>query len=172
MELIDYAIEQVIELAKVKQVMGGWEAEALGVIVNRDEREDDCDYDMDEVMIDLLMEYIKDNYSWQKIVIAIQEDYDLDSFNHSWDESYVSVGRNYSWLVVTDYEADQMASDRAREYCYSEIMTQIPIHLHRYFNVNEWIEDHEGDRGEWLSHNNGYEAEFWLGTENVYIYLQ
>lgn len=165
-DLMDYAlVEDIEEIMEVEETPDGWVASALG------EKSEPCA--TEEEAIEALESYISDYYSWQQIVVALYEDYNLSDMNtSSWgDESRIYCGHR-EWLVLTDEEADEETHQRIVGYIDDIVFSEIPGTYHRYFDLEKFVDDNNSDRGSWLSSYDGEENEYQLGMELVFIYRQ
>ena len=81
-----------------------------------------------------------------------------------------SAINNNDWLVLTDDEADRLASDYAESYV-EEALQEIPKHLQRYFDSELFISDtlSEG-RGHILADSDDYEREQTINGTTYYLY--
>ena len=74
------------------------------------------------------------------------------------------------WLVLTDDEADSLASDSVEVYA-EDALQEIPKHLQRYFDSDLFISDtlSEG-RGHLLAYYDGDEREQTINGTTYYLY--
>lgn len=74
----------------------------------------------------------------------------------AWD---IDVGGE-AYLVCTDAAADSLWDQSLDSYCEELVLSEIPSHLHNYFDVERWKDDARDDgRGQSLSSYDGDEAE-------------
>ena len=77
---------------------------------------------------------------------------------------------NYDWLVLTDDEADRLASDYAESYV-EEALQEIPEHLQRYFDSELFLSDRLSEgRGHLLAYWDSYEREQTVNGTTYYLY--
>ena len=77
---------------------------------------------------------------------------------------------NDDWLVLTDDEADKLASDYAESYV-EDALQEIPEHLQRYFDSELFISDTLSDgRGHLLAHWDSEEREQTVNGTIYYLY--
>jgi len=67
---------------------------------------------------------------------------EIDEPHNKWDqEAHLYKQGRYEYRVLTEDEAEQDAADYARNECDEFALSQIPETLHRYFDVDEYVED-------------------------------
>ena len=97
-------------------------------------------------------------------VLALMVEYDLyysDAKTAIYDKD---------WLVLTDDEADRLASDYASDYV-NDALRDIPDHLQRYFNAELYHSDTIYDgRGHLLAHWDSKEREQTINGTTYYLY--
>lgn len=75
-----------------------------------------------------------------------------------------------NWLVLTDEEADSLASEQADVYV-NDALRDIPDHLQRYFNAELYHSDTIYDgRGHLLAHWDSEEREQTINGTTYYLY--
>lgn len=85
------------------------------------------------------------------------------------DTCYEAEGAEY--LVLTDYEADELHDEQLEYYIEECIMPEIPEYLRCYFDDERWKNDAEMDgRGHSISSYDGCEYEAEVNGEVYYIY--
>ena len=90
-----------------------------------------------------------------------------DDLYYSDAESAIS---NDDWLVLTDDEADKLASEQADIYV-NDALRDIPDHLQRYFNAELYRSDTLYDgRGPLLAYWDSYERDQTINGTTYYLY--
>lgn len=161
-KLMQYALEEVRERAEVEEDERRYTATFAGVISDEASSEGGA--------LDNLEGHIDDNFTWQQIVIAISEDFSLDDLSYTYNDSEVSCGPRFTWLVLTESESNQAILDHLNNYLDEFVLPEIPQKYHTYFDREAWIRDNEADACSELATHDGNEKTFTLGTEEVYIY--
>lgn len=105
------------------------------------------DVDQDEEKILALMEHTGDGYS------ECESHIDLDRYR-----------------VYTDEEANDALNNALDEYCEDHILSQIPDYLQQYFDIEDWKDDNNSDRGFYLGQSDGAEHEETINGNAYYIY--
>ena len=117
----------------------------------------------DGTIFDFYAEFIRNDLEDQYLALAINNDiYYSEAINLIDSEEY--------W-VLTDDEADEKAELEA-QYYLEEALSQIPDHLHGYFDHDKYISDYiSDDRGYLLDTYSGSEDSITLDNDSVfYIY--
>ena len=73
------------------------------------------------------------------------------------------------YLVMTDSEADQWEQD-GLENLFEEQTYEVPEHLTRFMDVDKFVQEYSGNRGENISGYDGQEYEQEFEGETYYIY--
>lgn len=103
--------------------------------------------DQDEERILALMEHTGDNW---------------------WDcEKHIEKS---AYLVLTDAEADEKTEEYLESYLEEIILPELNPTEQQYFDKEEWIEDHNSDRGLCLSYTDGHEYCETINKTTYYIY--
>ena len=97
-------------------------------------------------------------------VIALMQNTDVN-----WDEADSAMGIDYK--VFTDDEA-QKEFDASVESSVDDVIAELPDHLQRYFDREEYIYDNFNDRGAQLNYYDGCEYEETVNGTTYYIYKQ
>jgi hypothetical protein len=85
-------------------------------------------------------------------------------------DSTVSEGSK-EYLVLTEEEADDTFVALLDDYIESEILPQIPQHLHYYFDDNSFTNDHKTwGRGNHIATYDGDELEVSVNNTQYYVY--
>lgn len=127
----------------------------------------DCDESMDEEAR-LLSFYenviLHDVYEDKEKILALME-HTGDEYSEC--ESHIYLDR---YRVYTDSEANDALDEALDSYCEEHILSQIPSHLHQYFDDEEWKDDNSSDRGHYLGQSDGDEYEETINGNTYYIY--
>lgn len=114
-------------------------------------------------IFDFYTEFIRDDLEDQYLALAI--------YNDIYYSEAVDLIDSEEYWVLTDEEADEKAELEA-QYYLEDALSQIPDHLHRYFDDDKYISDKiYEDRGWLLDTYNGSEDSITLDNGSVfYIY--
>ncbi len=117
----------------------------------------------DGTIFDFYTEFIRNDLEDQYLALAINNDI--------YYSEAVDLVDSEEYLVLTDDEADEKAELEA-QYYLEEALSQVPEHLHRYFDDDKYISDCIFDgRGYLLNIYNGSEDSITLDNGSVfYIY--
>ena len=117
----------------------------------------------DWTIFDFYAEFIRDDLEDRYLALTINKDI-------YYSEAVDLVDSEDYW-VLTDDEADEKAELEAHYYL-EDALSQVPDHLHKYFDADEYISDYISDgRGYLLDTYNGYEDSITLDNGSVfYIY--
>ena len=117
----------------------------------------------DWTIFDFYAEFIRDDLEDRYLALTINKDI-------YYSEAVDLVDSEDYW-VLTDDEADEKAELEAHYYL-EDALSQVPDHLHKYFDADEYISDYISDgRGYLLDTYNGYEDSITLDNGLVfYIY--
>ena len=117
----------------------------------------------DGTIFDFYAEFIRNDLEDQYLALTINNDI-------YYSEAVDLVDSEEYW-VLTDDEADEKAELEA-QYLLEDALSQIPNHLHLYFDDDNYISDIiSNDRGYLLDTYNGYEDSITLDNGSVfYIY--
>lgn len=97
------------------------------------------------------------------IALCLACDWNLDDIKEGYDEKHYDVGKNYSYLVVTDEEADELWDQELDNYI--DECLEIPDAIRNYFDEEKWKDDARGDgRASSLSTYNDSEEEIDLAS--------
>lgn len=98
--------------------------------------------------------------------VALMQHLDSEDYDECVD---LIASRDY--LVLTYYEAHTKAWEYAEDYCNDSVLSQIPEHLHYYFDSERWIEDYINEGlGPILASCDGEEHEEDVNDTTYYIY--
>lgn len=111
----------------------------------------------------IIPDVIDNDQDYEK-VLALMEHADYD-----WDQAESEIGSNFK--VLTDEEATK-AFDDSVESSVDDAIAELPDHLQRYFNREEYIYDNFDDRGAQLNSYDGQEHEVSINGTTYYIYEQ
>lgn len=110
------------------------------------------------------------------IAVAINESYCLNDFYTSYGFDYDICGDaiqldGKEWMVIDDYQADQMMYDYAESYL-DDALYEVPDYLRDYFDSEKYIDDYISDcsRGEAIACYDGLEHFVEVGNETLYVY--
>ena len=117
----------------------------------------------DWTIFDFYAEFIRDDLEDRYLALTINKDI-------YYSEAVDLVDSEDYW-VLNDDEADEKAELEAHHYL-EDALSQVPDHLHKYFDADEYISDYIADgRGYLLDTYNGYEDSITLDNGLVfYIY--
>ena len=117
----------------------------------------------DGTIFDFYAEFIRNDLDDQYLALAIYNDI------HYFEA--VDLIDSEEYWVLTDDEADEKA-ELAAQYYLEDALSQVPEHLHRYFDDDQYISDCiSRGRGYLLDTYNGYEDSITLDNDSVfYIY--
>lgn len=117
----------------------------------------------DGTIFDFYAEFIRDNLDDKYLALAINNDI-------YYSEAVDLIDSEEYW-VLTDDEADEKAKLEAYYYL-EDALSQVPDHLHNYFDDDKYISDYISDgRGYLLGIYNGSEDSITLDNGSVfYIY--
>ena len=117
----------------------------------------------DGTIFDFYAEFIRNDLEDQYLALAINNDI--------YYSEAVDLVDSEDYLVLTDEEADEKA-ELAAQYYLEEALSQVPEHLHRYFDDDNYISNCISDgRGYLLDTYNGSEDSITLDNGSVfYIY--
>lgn len=117
----------------------------------------------DGTIFDFYIGFIRPNLEDQYLALAIYKDI-------YYSEAVDLIDSEKYW-VLTDDEADEKAEQYAHESA-EDAQQEIPPHLQRYFDEDEYIRDViSSSRGQLLASYNGYEDSITLDNSSVfYIY--
>ena len=117
----------------------------------------------DGTIFDFYAEFIRNDLYDDYLALAINNDI-------YYSEAVDLIDSEEYW-VLTDDEADEKAELEVR-YFLEEALSQVPEHLHRYFDDDKYISDCIADgRGYLLDTYNGSEDSITLDNDSVfYIY--
>ena len=111
----------------------------------------------------IIPEIIDGDEDYEKI-LALMEHADYD-----WNQAEYEIGSNFK--VLTDDEATK-AFDDSVESSVDDVIAELPKHLQRYFDREEYIYDNFDDRGAQLAYYDGQEHEVTINGTTYYIYEQ
>ena len=117
----------------------------------------------DGTIFDFYAEFIRNDLEDQYLALAINNDI--------YYSEAVDLVDSEEYLVLTDDEADEKAELEA-QYYLEEALSQVPEHLHRYFDDDKYISNCISDgRGYLLGTYNGSEDSITLDNGSVfYVY--
>ena len=117
----------------------------------------------DGTIFDFYAEFIRNDLEDQYLALTI--------YNDIYYSEAVDLIDSEDYWVLTDDEADEKAELEAQYYA-EEAQQEIPPHLQRYFDEDEYIKDViSNGRGQLLASYNGYEDSITLDNGSVfYIY--
>lgn len=116
----------------------------------------------DGTIFDFYAEFIRDDLEDQYLALAINNDI-------YYSEAVDLIDSEEYW-VLTDEEADDKAELEA-QYFLENALSEVPNHLHWYFDDDKYISEQIQDRGYLLNPYNGYEDSITLDNGSVfYIY--
>lgn len=128
---------------------------------------ENCDESMDEdtrllsFYENIILEEVDQD---QEKILALMEH---TSDEYSECESHIDLDR---YRVYTDEEANDALNNALDEYCEDNILSQIPDYLQQYFDIEEWKDDNNSDRGFYLGYSDGDEHEEIINGNAYYIY--
>lgn len=127
----------------------------------------DCDEAMDEEdrLLSFYENVILDDVDEDEEKILALMEHTGDEYSEC--ESYLDL---YRYRVYTDSEANDAFDEALDMYCEDNILSQIPSHLHQYFDAEEWKSDNSYDRGHFLGQSDGEEHEETINGSTYYIY--
>ena len=111
----------------------------------------------------IIPDVIDNDQDYEKI-LALMEHADYD-----WNQAESEMGSNFK--VLTDDEATK-AFDDSVESSVDDVIAELPDHLQRYFDREEYIYDNFNDRGAQLNYYDGQEHEVTINGTTYYIYEQ
>ena len=111
----------------------------------------------------IIPDVIDNDQDYEKI-LALMEHADYD-----WNQAESEIGSNFK--VLTDDEATK-AFDDSVESSVDDVIAELPKHLQRYFDKEEYIYDNFNDRGAQLAYYDGQEHEVTINGTTYYIYEQ
>ena len=111
----------------------------------------------------IIPEIIDGDEDYEKI-LALMEHADYD-----WYQAESEMGSNFK--VLTDDEATK-AFEASVESSVDDVIAELPDHLQRYFDREEYIYDNFNDRGAQLNYYDGCEYEETVNGTIYYIYKQ
>ena len=111
----------------------------------------------------IMSDTINNDQDYEKI-LALMEHADYD-----WYQAESEIGSNFK--VLTDDEATKAFEDSV-ESSVDDTIAELPDHLQRYFDREEYIYDNFDDRGAQLSTYDGREHEVSINGTTYYIYKQ
>lgn len=113
-------------------------------------------------IFDFYAEFIRNNLEDQYLALAINNDI-------YYSEAIELIDSEEYW-VLTDDEANEKAELEAH-YFLENALSEVPNHLHWYFDDDKYIREQIQDRGYLLNVYNGYEDSITLDNGSVfYIY--
>ena len=117
----------------------------------------------DGTIFDFYAEFIRNDLEDRYLALTI--------YNDIYYEEAVDLIDSEEYWVLTDDEADEKAEQEAHYYL-EDALSQVPDHLHRYFDADEYISDYiSNGRGWLLDTYNGSEDSITLDNDSVfYIY--
>lgn len=117
----------------------------------------------DGTILDFYAEFIRDDLDDRYLALTI--------YNDIYYSEAVDLVDSEEYWVLTDDEADEKAELEA-QYYLEEALSQVPEHLHRYFDDDKYISNCISDgRGYLLDTYNGSEDSITLDNGSVfYIY--
>lgn len=128
---------------------------------------EDCDESMDEDarLIDFYENVILDNVNEDEEKILALMEHTADGYSQC--ETHIDLDR---YRVYNDTEANYALDEALDTYCEDNILSQIPVYLHQYFDDEEWKDDNSSNRGFYLGQSDGDEHEETINGNTYYIY--
>ena len=113
-------------------------------------------------IFDFYAEFIRNDLEDRYLALTI--------YNDIYYSEAVDLIDSEDYWVLTDDEADEKAELEA-QYFLENALSEVPNHLHWYFDDDKYILEQIQDRGQLLNHYNGSEDSITLDNGSVfYIY--
>lgn len=106
--------------------------------------------------------------------VAAWHDSDTDPTNYNesgYNSCVYECGRNRSFLVMTEEDKDERVRESAESYVQEFVLSQIPEHLHFYFDEDKFIEDSLSDFEDSLASYDGNLAEIDIDSSEFRSFL-
>ena len=111
----------------------------------------------------IMSDTIDNDQDYEKILAL------MEHAGYDWDQAESEMDSNYK--VLTDDEATKAFEDSVKS-SVDDTIAELPDHLQRYFDREEYIYDNFDDRGAQLSTYDGREHEVSINGTTYYIYKQ